>query len=71
MKKKTKRYFGIVKIQKGAKLCWLSHESKNGYSLGLALNSRNVWLRGLRFSDEAEIKRVTKANIVFVHTKKS
>lgn len=59
MKKRNKRkerYFDIVKLPVGTKRAWLSKQDKNGWSLGLALNSRTLWLRGLRFASEREIR---------------
>jgi len=70
-KNKKTRYFGIVKIRTDEKFCWISKEDKNGWSLGFALNKRDVWLRGLRFSSRKEVERALKSNIVFVHLKTS
>lgn len=65
------RYFGIVKIKRGEKLCWIAKEFSNGWSLGLALNNRNVWLTGLRFADRKELERVGESSVVFVHMRNS
>lgn len=56
-KQKRERYFGIVKIQKKNKYVWLSKQDKNGWSLGFALESRTVWLRGLRFPSVKDIEK--------------
>lgn len=61
---------GVVKIKEGEKMAWLSFESKNGWSLGLALGKRTVWVRGLRFKTKKEVARVIgKSNLVFVAMK--
>lgn len=68
--KKRVRHYGMVKIPKGAKICWLSVQNKNGWSLGLALNSRTIWLRNVRFSSKDEVSRATDAQkVVFVGKK--
>lgn len=69
-----KRYYGITKIKQGQKFCWVSKEDKNGWSLGLALMKRTVWLTGLRFKSIDEVKRVVDTeltNTVFIHLKDS
>lgn len=66
-KPKRKMVYGVQKIKTGAKVCWLSHENKFGWSLGLVLGKRTVWLRNLRFKTVEEVERVTKSNVVFVH----
>lgn len=67
--KRKERYFGIVKLPKGIKLCWLSKQSKHGWSLGLALNKRTVWVTGLRFVNKKELARALGANVVFIQMK--
>lgn len=54
---RRQRYFGLTKIRKGEKVAWISKHDKNGWSLGLALGKRTVWLTGIRFKDEDEINR--------------
>lgn len=74
MPKNKKRYFGITKIRRGQKLCWLSKQDKNGWSLGLALPSRTVWLTGIRFKTRQEVEVMLDGDImgaVFVHLKGS
>lgn len=66
--KRRERYAGMQKVKTGAKLCWESRENKHGYSLGLCLNKRTVWLTNVRLASVAEVKRVLKASILFVHT---
>ncbi len=70
-KLKLKRYFGIVKLKKGEKHCWISKEDKNGWSLGFALNSRTIWIKGIRFVSRQEVLRAISSKIVFVHLKNS
>lgn len=71
IQKRRERYFGIVKVPKGTKVCWLAQESKNGFSLGLAFEGRTVWLKGLRFVNPKELAKVLKSNVVFVFTRDS
>lgn len=66
---RKERYFGIVKLKQGIKICWLSKQDKNGWSLGLALGKRTVWVKGLRFASKQEVKRAVKATIVFLALK--
>ena len=68
-KKKTKRYYGLDKVRKGAKLAWVSQQNRHGWSLGLAHGKRTIWLRNVRFRSEVEVKRALKSNVVFVHLK--
>lgn len=70
MQKRRERYFGIVKIPARTKLAWLAKQDKNGWALGLALENRTVWLRGLRFSTKKEIDRVVnRTTIVHIQLK--
>ena len=71
MRKRKNRYFGIVKLPVGTKRAWLSKQDKNGWSLGLALNSRTLWLRGLRFASEKEIRSCfgRKVTVTFIKVK--
>jgi uncharacterized protein YgiM (DUF1202 family) len=71
---KKKRYFGITKIRRGQKMCWLSKQDKNGWSLGIALPSRTIWITGVRFKTIEEVKAALDndlTNAVFVHLKGS
>jgi hypothetical protein len=69
-KKPRNKFYGIVKIPTGVKLAWLSVQNKHGWSLGLALENRTVWLRNVRFSSIKEVKAALKSGIVFVDLKK-
>ena len=70
MQKRRERYFGIVKLPAKLKFAWLSKQDKNGWSLGLALEKRTVWLRGLRFATKKEIARVVdRTTIVYLQLK--
>ncbi len=69
--KGKKKYFGIVRLPRASKLCWISRQDVNGWSLGLALSSRTVWITGLRFADIKEVKRAVRSNIQFIHLKNS
>lgn len=69
-----KRYYGITKVKQGQKLCWVSKQDKNGWSLGLAISKRTVWVTGLRFKSIDEVKRVVDSELtstVFIHLKDS
>lgn len=62
------REYGMVKVKKGQKLAWVSHENKNGWSLGLAVGKRTLWLRNVRFSSIEEVERAAKdLSIAFLH----
>lgn len=67
-KEKRVRYYGMVKVKKGQKLAWVSKEDKNGWSLGLIVGGRTLWLRNLRFASPEEVERAAKSlNIAFLH----
>lgn len=59
----------MTKIKTGEKLCWLSSQNRNGWSLGLSLGKKTMWLRNTRFASASEVKRAVKAGIVFIHVK--
>ena len=59
----------MVKVREGEKSCWMSVQNKNGWSLGLALGKRTIWLRNIRFKNHKEVQDTVKRNIVFVHLK--
>lgn len=61
-----KRYFGTTKVKTGAKVALVSSQNKNGWSLGIALGKRNVWLTGVRFASVEEVQRAVKSDIVFL-----
>ena len=63
------KVYGRVEIPVGSKLCWLSIQNKHGWSLGLSLEKRTVWLRNVRFNTFEEVKRAIKSGIVSVATK--
>lgn len=67
--KRSRRYYGMVKVREGEKSCWMSVQNKNGWSLGLALGKRTIWLRNIRFKNHKEVQDTVKRNIVFVHLK--
>ena len=70
MRKRRERYFGIVKLRKGTKFAWLAKQDKNGWALGLALEKRTIWLRGLRFVTKKEVARVLeRTSLVFIQLK--
>lgn len=69
-KKPRNRFYGMVKIPAGYKHSWLSMENKHGWSLGLALEKRTIWLKNVRFNSIAEVKKAIKSGIVFTNLKK-
>lgn len=64
--KKVDRWYGMKKLKVGQKVCWMAKQDKNGYALGLAFGDRTLWLRHLRVSTEAEVKRIVKSSTVFI-----
>lgn len=64
------RFYGMVKIRRGQRICWLSRENKNGWSLGLATDKQTIWLRNVRFASKDEVSRATDGQrIVFIEKK--
>lgn len=69
---RTRRYYGLEILKSGTKFAWISAQNKYGWSLGLALNKRTVWLRNIRFADRKDVeKALGKSSVVFVELKKS
>lgn len=54
--KRTKRYYGLQVLTDSTKFAWVSVQNKHGWSLGLALNNRTVWLRNLRFKTKEGVQ---------------
>ena len=67
--RRAQRWYGMKKLHEGEKVCWLAKQDKHGYSLGLALGKRTLWLRNLRIPNVHELKRVIKSSILFIHLK--
>ena len=67
--RRAKAWYGMKKIKQGEKVCWLAKQNKYGYSLGLALGKRTIWLRNVRVPNVSELKRVLKSSVVFIHLK--
>lgn len=70
--KRSQRYYGLEVLKEGTKFAWLSMQNKNGWSLGLALNKRTIWLRNIRFATRKEVERAlegSKRSVVFVPVK--
>lgn len=55
------------------KVCWLSVQNKNGWSLGLCVgNKKTLWLTGLRLATEKDVNTLLagkKVSAVFIHLK--
>ena len=67
-KVKRIRFYGLVKPKSGQKLAWVSRQNKHGWSLGLIVGKRTIWLRNVRFVNEAEVVRATKdLSVAFMH----
>lgn len=66
---RPQRYFGITKVRENQKVCWISKHDKHGWSLGLSLGKRTVWLTGIRFKDTGEVNYTLNTDTVFVHLK--
>lgn len=74
IRSKRRERYGMKKIPKNAKMCWLSVENKHGWSLGFALNKYTVWLKNVRFASSKDVESAfdgKRAKIVFIHLKKS
>ena len=69
-KKTSRKQAGLRPVKGGQKLAWLSRQDRNGWSLGLAFEKKTIWLTGLRFTSDKEVKKVLKSGIVFVESKK-
>ena len=66
---KRVRFYGLVKPKSGQKMSWLSQQNKHGWSLGLALGKRTIWLRNVRFASVGDVEKALKAGTVLVHLK--
>ncbi len=66
-KTRDRKWYGMKKLKVGQKVCWLAKQDRNGYALGLAFSNRTLWLRHFRAASEAEVKRIVKSGIVFIH----
>ncbi len=64
--KKVDRWYGMKKLKNGQNVCWESHQDKNGWSLGLVIGKRVLWLRNFRVTDHKEVSRILKAKQIFV-----
>lgn len=70
-KEQPKRYFGLTKVKKGAKMLWKSEENKHGWSLGFVVAGRTVWLRNIRFASQEEaLRALESANVDFSSLKR-
>lgn len=69
--KKNRVQKGLIKVVKGSKTSWLSKQDKNGWSLGLAMGKKTLWLKGLRFKDDREVSRVVMSKIIYVLSAKA
>lgn len=67
--RRAKRHYGMAKIKRGQKVCFISKQDKNGWSLGLAMNSHTRWIRNVRFASREEVERLTDGRIQFIPLK--
>lgn len=70
-RRRKSRMYGLKKIRVGEKVCWLSAENKNGWSLGFAWGKKTLWLRNLRLANRKEVERAMKSAVVYIHLKNS
>ena len=64
------KWYGLKKLKAGQKACWLAKQDKNGWAIGLAFNSRTLWLRNFRASSKKEVERIMeKSSLVFINLK--
>lgn len=63
---KKQRYFGVTKVKTGGKVAFVSKQDKNGWSLGLMLNGRNIYFTHVRFASQEEVKRALGSSVLFV-----
>lgn len=70
-KKHTKKLLprGVFILREGAKIAWLSKQSKNGWSLGFTTNNRTIWVTGVRFASRKEVARAVRSSVVFIGLK--
>jgi len=70
--RKTKKVVKSVSTE-NIKVCWLSVQNKNGWSLGLCIgNKKTLWLTGLRLATEKDVNKLLsrkKVSAVFIHLK--
>lgn len=66
MATKQVRFYGVVKVKANQKFCWISKESKHGWSLGMAIGKNNFFLKNVHFKTKDAVKSALKASIVFV-----
>ena len=76
IKKSTKkvkrvRHYGLTKLAAGQKFCFISQENVNGWSLGLSLDNRTVWLTNVRFASMKDVKLALRGSAVFIGKKKA
>lgn len=70
--RRAQRNYGLLKVKKGQKMCWLSKHDKHGWSLGLCVGEMPTkWLKNVRFSSREEVERTLEGDIgaVFVYLK--
>lgn len=71
-REKRRERYGMVKIRPGQKMAWISEQNRHGWSLGLALNERTIWLRNTRFARKEDVVRALGSeatNCVFIPLK--
>lgn len=58
--KRTGRWYGRQTIDEDTEYAWVTRQDKHGWSLGLALGKRTVWLRSIRFKTEKAVKQAMR-----------
>lgn len=68
--KRSKRYYGLQVLASSNKYAWVSMQNRHGWSLGLALNNRTVWLRNIRFKTKKDVEHAMRRyKVTFVPVK--
>lgn len=67
--KRAKAHYGLLKIKRKQKVCWLAKEYANGWAIGFSVNDHTRWIRGLRLADREEVNRIFESNLLFIHLK--
>lgn len=67
---KRGRYMGLTKISPSMKLAFVSKENIHGWSLGLVVGKRFIYLTNVRFASKQEVKRALRSAVAFIEKKK-
>lgn len=45
------KHYGMIQIQKGAKINWVARETKHGWKIGLVVGTHIRWIRNVFFAN--------------------